>query len=360
MKTALLIPCYEPSENVISYLKTFKGNEFDYYVVVNDGSGEEYDSIFNRIEKETVFDLFSYKVNKGKGGALKAGFNHILNIDPAVGYIVTCDSDGQHAYEDVIRVKEKAVESVDHLVIGTRQFDKKEVPLRSRVGNNFSKLYFKLVTKVNCLDTQTGLRAIPNRLFDLALYLPGSRFEYEMNFLIQAVREVPLDQVAIKTIYEEKGKHVSHFKTLKDSYLIYRTPIWYILVSLISFGIDFLLFTLLSSYVFTSSSESQVFLSNLIARITSGAFNFLMLNFFVFKTKGDIASKSIKYWGLWIINYGVGSGLTYLFKFLPMALYFIKVIIDAVIAIINYIINLTFVFTKRKIKSRHIKERKVA
>ncbi len=360
MKVAILIPCYEPSRNVLAYLKSFKETDFDYFLVVNDGSNEKFDAIFQDIKQETVFDVLSYRVNKGKGGALKTGIASLLEKDPDINYIVTCDSDGQHAYSDVINIKEKAVESTDKLVIGTREFKKEEVPFRSRMGNNFSKLYFKLVTKVKCDDTQTGLRAIPNNLFDLALNTPGDRYEYEMNFLMYSVKETGLVQVPIQTIYQEKGEYDSHFHALKDSYRIYRTPIWYIMVSLISFGIDFLAFTVLSSYIFTSTSEQQVFLSNLIARITSGGFNFLMLNFFVFKTKGDLGIKSVKYWGLWIINYGLSSGLTYIFKFLPMALYFVKVLMDIAISIINYIINFTFVFAKRKAKKKAVAIKKAA
>jgi len=350
MKFALLIPCYEPSDKVISFLKQFKKEDFAYFLMVDDGSGEKYQEIFSLIRSETLFEVLSYEKNKGKGGALKFGINYLLKKDHDLGAILTCDSDGQHAYYDVLKVRDELINNPNSLVIGTRKFDLENVPSRSRFGNNFSKFYFKIVTKTNCKDTQTGLRAIPSCLFDLALTTPGNRFDYEMNFLLEAVRETSLQQVDISTIYEPKEERKSHFKTIKDSYLIYRVPILYVLVSVISFLLDIGIFALLSTLVFSTDSEQQVFLSNLVCRIISGLFNFLMLNFIVFRSKGNIGIKALKYWLIWAVNYGLSSSLTYIFNFLPMAVYFIKVIIDVFISILNYLVNLTFVFAKRRQK----------
>ncbi len=350
MKTAILIPCYEPDEKVLEFTRLFEQEDFDYFLMVNDGSGKEYQEIFSAIAEKSVFTVLNYKENKGKGGALKTGIQYLTEEYPDIDLILTCDSDGQHLYKDVIRVKETACKNPNSLVLGIRQFDLSNVPSRSKFGNNFSRLYFKLITKTNCRDTQTGLRVIPSCLFNLALNTPGNRFEYEMNFLMEAVKEVPLEQVEISTVYAPKGEHKSHFKTLKDSYLIYKTPILYVLVSIASFFLDIGIFAFLSTYVFTGNSEQQVFLSNLVCRLISGSFNFIALNFIVFKNKNNIGVNALKYWLLWLVNYGLSSSLTYLFDFLPMALYFIKIIFDTVIAVLNYVINLTFVFANAKSK----------
>jgi hypothetical protein len=46
-----------------------------------------------------------------------------------------------------------------------------------------------------------------------------------MNFLLEAVREAPLEQVAIQTIYD--GNKSSHFHPIRDSIRIYKTPLLY-------------------------------------------------------------------------------------------------------------------------------------
>jgi hypothetical protein len=42
MNTALVIPIYCPNEKVLPFLKSFKANDFGLFVVVDDGSGEQY------------------------------------------------------------------------------------------------------------------------------------------------------------------------------------------------------------------------------------------------------------------------------------------------------------------------------
>ena len=45
--------------------------------MINDGSGQEYDSIFGEVKDKV--QLLKHAVNQGKGRALKTGFHHILN-----------------------------------------------------------------------------------------------------------------------------------------------------------------------------------------------------------------------------------------------------------------------------------------
>lgn len=356
MKIALLIPIYEPSDKVLPFLSSFSPEDFDYFLAVNDGSGEQYQAIFDALETQTPFKVISYPENHGKGHALKTGMKALIEEHPDLDYIVTADSDGQHSLVDINRVKEEAKNAVDTLFLGSRGFEKDNVPFKSRFGNRFSAAYFRMASGKKIRDTQTGLRAIPSCLFDLALKTPGSRFEFEMNFLLAAVREAPLTEVPIETIYEDQGeKHVTHFRPFQDSIRIYKTPLLYLLVSLASFGIDIGLFHLFSTFVFTEALEQRVFISALIARILSGCFNFLMFHFVVFGRKEHIGKSAIRYIFLWTINYFLSSGLTYVFTFVPLALSFIKVLVDIFLAIVNYLVNLTWVFAKKR---RRIKAEK--
>lgn len=58
----------------------------------------------------------------------------------------------------------------------------------------------------------------------LALSTEGDRYEYEMNFLVEAVKTAPLVMIPIETVYE-KGNAGSHFRPVRDSLLIYRDPL---------------------------------------------------------------------------------------------------------------------------------------
>ena len=72
-------------------------------------------------------------------------------------------------------------------------------------------------------DTQTGLRAYPNRLIDFLINVSGSRFEYEMNVLIELVKKKEeIVEIDIETVYLHDSNRRSNFKVLKDSYCIYK------------------------------------------------------------------------------------------------------------------------------------------
>ena len=103
---ALLIPIYEPTDRVVPFLKQFQKEDFDAFLVVNDGSGERYDAIFKQIEEETIFPVIGYDVNYGKGYALKHGMRHLIKQHPDLDYIVTADGDGQHLRQDILKVSD--------------------------------------------------------------------------------------------------------------------------------------------------------------------------------------------------------------------------------------------------------------
>lgn len=353
MNTALLIPIYQPSDKVLPFLKQFRKEDFTSFLVVDDGSGEEYADIFKAIEKETVFQVLSYMPNGGKGHALKTGMKKLTQEDKDLGVIVTADGDGQHTYPDILKVRDTALENPDTLIMGVRNFKDPSVPKRSRFGNNFSATYFRLSTGVKLNDTQTGLRAIPSCLFPLALETDGDRFEYEMKFLMAAVKETDMKQVQISTVYEDKKHHKSHFKTFKDSFLIYKTPILYLLVSLASWGIDEGLFAVFSNFVFTGDATYQIYLSTVVARVISGLFNFFMFTYLVFPNKGSTVKKAVRYLILFLINMALSASLTYAFNLAAdnaINLTALKIIVDIVLAIVNYFINLTWTFANKKRK----------
>ena len=91
---AIIIPSYEPSEFLL-YLCGFLQEKAFEVIVVDDGSGEEYKGLFNRIEASGCVVL-CHESNLGKGRALKDAFRWVLENRPEVFGVVTADSDGQH------------------------------------------------------------------------------------------------------------------------------------------------------------------------------------------------------------------------------------------------------------------------
>ncbi len=216
MPYVILIPSYEPDEQLINLLKEID-NKYPV-VIVNDGS----DKSFNRIFKEAsqYAHIISYNENMGKGYALKTGLNYI--DDTYDKYIVvTMDSDGQHKLSDAIKLCNYIKEHNEQLALGRRTWDK-TMPLRSRLGNGITRVIFKWMTKAKIYDTQSGLRAFSYKLTDYMLNIQGNRYEYEMNVLLNLKdSHIKYHEIKTATIYINNNE-ASHFNTIKDSYKIYK------------------------------------------------------------------------------------------------------------------------------------------
>lgn len=211
-KTVILIPSYEPDPRLVELCERFSNDGYDV-LVVNDGSGEKYDEIFKAASKYA--QLEGYKVNQGKGNAMKYGYSLIAEDYPEAQYIITCDGDGQHSPRDVNRVYDKLKET-DDLVFGVRYFGK-EVPFRSKFGNYVSRLIRTTLTKQYIADDQCGLRGFPIRYLEDLIALEGSRYEYEMNQMtVFQLKQYRIVQLPIEVIYEN-GNPTSHFKVIRDT-----------------------------------------------------------------------------------------------------------------------------------------------
>ena len=211
--TVVLIPSYEPDEQLIITVTSLFNEGFNV-LVVNDGSGEKYDNVFSKIEKYAKY--IKYDKNRGKGVALKTGFSKILELFPDAKYVITADGDGQHSIKDINRMHEE-LNNKDELVFGVRVFDK-DTPFRSVFGNEWSKFSRSLCTKQSIQDDQCGLRGFPVRYLKELVKIHGSRYEYEMNQItLFQLKQYKINTIEIETIFLDQENSRSHFSPFIDT-----------------------------------------------------------------------------------------------------------------------------------------------
>lgn len=341
MKKIILIPAYEPNEKLIELVKNIDKCDFDI-VVVDDGSGYGYQQVFHKVEEYA--SLISYPVNQGKGHALKEGYQWIKKKYRDNYIVITMDSDGQHTIRDVRRLGSYVEKHLDTLVIGMR-LRGKNTPLRSKIGNAITRFIYKITTGLDVYDTQTGLRAFSYQLMDFFLGIDGERFEYEMNVLLWCAREhVPISEIPIETIYIENNKS-THFRTVRDSYLIYREIIKFSLSSIFSFLIDYLFFT-----IFIVCFKN-ITLSNVLARIISASFNYIINRNFVFHSKRPIYYSAISYFGLALFILFINTVfLNFFIQKLLMNQFVAKILIEVLLFVISWFVQRKFIFQYEKEK----------
>lgn len=336
----VVIPAYEPDEKMIQLVKAIYNTTDFEILIVDDGSGEAYNQVFKAAMN--YGKVLRHKENKGKGEAIKTALRFIqIHADENDG-IITMDADGQHKLEDLFKVVRKLEEEPNALILGSRTF-KSKVPFRSKIGNKLTEVIFNMVTQTHIQDTQTGLRGFSYEKIPFLLGIQGSRYEYEMNVLLGwAKNRMPIVEIPIETIYLEANCS-SHFNVIRDSIKIYKELLQFSCVSLGSFCIDYSLFILVGQLT------GNIILGNIIARIVSSSFNFLLNRQVVFRSQRDIRNEAIKYFTLVVILLSINTLLiTSLVDGLRIKLYFAKIIVEIFLFIISFLIQKRIIFKSRR------------
>ena len=166
MELSIVIPCFNEEsrikksfEQIVLYIKN---NNYDTELVfINDGSRDQTLSILNSLVKNISNNklikakIITYKMNKGKGFAIKQGLMHSTKE-----LILICDADLSTPIEELERLK-KYIKNYD-LVIGSRKQGDSVVilpqpPMREFLGKSFSYMS-KVILAVNINDFTCGFK----------------------------------------------------------------------------------------------------------------------------------------------------------------------------------------------------------
>ncbi|SFR81469.1 bifunctional glycosyltransferase family 2/GtrA family protein [Anaeromicropila populeti] len=337
-KIIVVIPAYEPSDNLILLLREIKEKTKYKMVVVNDGSSKQAEEIFDAAALYGT--VLTHKINKGKGEAIKTALNHVEKNFQDNSGIVIVDADGQHKVDDMIKVCEELDNFPDEIILGSRHF-KGKIPLRSKIGNIITRGVFRMVSGIAVNDTQTGLRAFGYHKIPFMKNVYGSRYEYEMNVLLACTKaQMKIREVSIETVYIGKNQS-SHFHVLRDSFRIYTDILKFSCSSLLSFILDYSLYSF-----FTMLSHNMVF-SNVSARIISASFNFYINRKYVFQSREHVVKSAVKYSllaiGLLVVNTIL---LEFCVKYIVNNLLLGKLLVEIVLFTLSWMIQKTVVFKK--------------
>lgn len=354
-KILVVIPSLSPQEELIDYTKELIANGFESILIVNDGSREEFDPIFDTLRSYKEVEIYKHAKNLGKGRALKNSINYFLNLENTAEFagIITVDSDGQHKVSDVIKIRDAMLDNPTKICFGSRNFNESHVPPKSSFGNKLTSGLFKLLYGKKITDTQTGLRGIPREIVPLFIDLKGERFEYETNMLISAVlNDVEIKEIEIETVYFDNNSE-THFRPIADSIsiigLLLETFFKYILSSLSSFIIDIGLFQMFVLLFGGLGAGMRIFLSTALARTGSSLFNYKINKNIVFENKEDDKHTIFKYFSLVIIQLMVSAILVYLvYEITNYPETLIKTLVDTVLFFLSYRIQKLFIFKNNK------------
>ncbi|PWB72587.1 hypothetical protein C3F09_06360 [candidate division GN15 bacterium] len=205
LSALVLIPVYNGARHLpelIPRCRQFVCN--DNLLLVNDGST---DNTLDIMQKERV-NYISFPSNRGKGAALKAGFDFAI----AHGYrsVLTLDADLQHLPEEIPRFL--ALDNGNRLVMGTRRIDRSVMPFARWLSNNLTSMMISIFSTQRVRDSQSGYRLIPTSLLRM-LPLESIRYDFESEMLLKAgVIGCEIAEAPISTVYEGSHSYINPFK----------------------------------------------------------------------------------------------------------------------------------------------------
>lgn len=348
----VIIPSLDPNEELLYYIKSLITIGFKRILVVNDGSSTKYNYIYKSISKVLNCVVLSHLENKGKGEALKTGYAYAKKNFPDCIGIITADSDGQHAVKDVYVVAEALIDSSNSLVLGVRNFSTKSTPFKSLLGNRLSSVVMFILFGKWISDTQTGLRGFSSCLTDKMMKIKGKRYEYEMQVLIDFIRdEHQICQVEIETIYENNNQG-THFRMIWDTLRILKVMVSNFMMFFSSSVFSALLDLSLAWIVlFILKNELDNFdflriaIATVFARIVSVGVNYCLNKKYVFKNNENNNRGLVRYLLLCLMVMSLSTlSVYFLHTNFGMDEMSSKLITDSLLFFLSYYIQKSWVF----------------
>ena len=349
----ILIPSLEPDERLPVYIRELEQSGFGLIVVVDDGSGEDYQPIFREVAEIPRTTVLRHEVNRGKGVALKTGYRHIMELSETYRTVITADSDGQHTVHDCIRLAEKVADGHKALYLGSRDFNLPDIPPKSRTGNRITSMVFRLLYGQWLPDTQTGLRAFRREELPFMAEVEGERYEYEMKVLIACARAgIPMIPITIETIYEN-GNEGTHFHPVRDSWRIYKVILGsffrFMGSSLFCVLIDqaaaFILREwLLPGWGVPAGSLWNINISGWGARLISSVVNYTLNKNLVFRQKGKGRNTALRYTLVCIVVICISNLGVWLLGKIGVAGWLAKLVMDTALYFLSYRLQQAWVF----------------
>jgi glycosyltransferase involved in cell wall biosynthesis len=121
-------------------------------IFVNDGSCDGTKRILDGLDPSPHLHVIHHKVNRGYGGALKSGINHVTTP-----FLVTMDGDGQHSPHDVECILQFAIERDADMVVGRRD-DRGASGVYRALGKLLIRSFTKVLMPLPITDLNSGFK----------------------------------------------------------------------------------------------------------------------------------------------------------------------------------------------------------
>jgi len=222
MKVSIVIPCYNEKNTIAKIVEAVRNApvENKEIIVIDDGSNDGTQTLLREKLSGAIDQIIYHPVNRGKGAALRAGF------EAASGDIILVqDADLEYSPEEYPVLLEPIISGKADAVFGSRFMGGRPhrvVFFWHMVGNRFLTLLSNMFTNLNLTDLETGYKAFRAPLIK-SIQIEENRFGFEPEITAKlAKKRCRIYEVGISyygRTYEE-GKKVGWRDGLRALYVI--------------------------------------------------------------------------------------------------------------------------------------------
>jgi glycosyltransferase involved in cell wall biosynthesis len=222
MKISIVIPCYNEKNTIAKIVEAVRSAPIENkeIIVVDDGSNDGTQTLLREKLSGAVDQIIYHPVNRGKGAALRTGF------EVASGDIILVqDADLEYSPEEYPLLLEPIISGKADAVFGSRFMGGRPhrvVFFWHMVGNRFLTLLSNMLTNLNLTDVETGFKAFQAPLIK-SIQIEEDRFGFEPEITAKlAKKRCRIYEVGISyhgRTYEE-GKKIDWRDGLRALYVI--------------------------------------------------------------------------------------------------------------------------------------------
>lgn len=215
MKFCFCIPFYNHPAKITALVQILSKYKHKIFII-DDGSNEESKVVLKNLNQKNI-EIFTRKINGGKGAAIKDGLN--LAFSQGFTHAFQIDADMQHELDKMDIFIALAEKNQSALICGQSVFE--NAPKARLYGRKITDFWVWVNTLGGSIkESMCGFRIYPlKEICPLLKRCKSNRMDFDIDILLLAYKAgICLIYEEIKVSYENDG--VSHFKAFKDNVLI--------------------------------------------------------------------------------------------------------------------------------------------